>query len=157
MMRAARRVALLVVLLLASVGTASAESPWVLWTETTEFVEPVDMGGVLRGDGFRGKKSWQRDNLAYDTLAACEEEIPRRLITRVESYRSMGFTITHPDEDGGEKFVRSGLPHSRWCDARACVIAGSAGRSSSDGRERLTDHRLYCLPSTINPRGPKGE
>ena len=156
MRRCARCASIVLLLLLASVGTAAAA--WALWIETTEWIEPTDMRDVLRGEGLRGKKSWEREKSIYETLNACELELPRRINSRVEGYRLMGFTVVHPDEDGPSKFVRSGLAGSAWCEAhRGCVIAGSSGASNADGRERLTHHSFSCLADTMDPRGPKGK
>jgi len=63
MRRCARCASIVLLLLLASVGTASAA--WVLWIETTEWIEPTDMREVLRGEGLRGKKSWEREKSGY--------------------------------------------------------------------------------------------
>lgn len=135
---------------------ARAESSWLLWIETTEWAEPTDTRGILSGEGFRGKKSWEQEQAVYEARESCELELPKQISAHVAKYRAMGFTVVRDDEDGPARFVRSGLAGSRWCSERPCVIAGSSGRSNPDGRERLTHHTLYCLPDTIDPRGPKG-
>ena len=122
--------------------------------ETTEYVEPTDFRGVLRGEGFRGKKSWERGDTAYENLAACERGLSRLMRFQIETYRVMGFTVIRDDEDGPSKFIRSGLPGSRRCPFQACVIAGASGRANRDGRYRAADHRFYCLLDKINPRQP---
>lgn len=133
----------------------SAAGAWVLWTETIDFIEPTTSRGALAGEGFRGEKSWERQETVYETRNACERELLPRMQSRVEVYRAMGFIAVRDDQDGPDKFIRSGPPGSRWCGDHGCVIAGSSGRANVDGRERLSHHNFFCLPNTVDPREPK--
>ena len=136
---APRALLVVVLLLLPSVGTASAEGTWVLWIETTEF------------EGFKTTKSWDREERIYETVDGCERALRGRIASWVEHYRSLGFAVVRDDEDGPSKFVRSGLAGSRWCGDRGlgCVIAGSTGGGNH--------HSFSCIPDTVDPRGAKGQ
>jgi hypothetical protein len=96
-----------VLLLLASVGTASAECAWVLW----------------RGTVAPGELRWTIGE-AFPAAADCTTA----LTFAAESMTSSGIEVLH-------------VPGTRMATWRDGVGRGY----------------LYCLPDTIDPRGPKGD
>jgi hypothetical protein len=133
------RVSLAVVLLLASVGTASAECAWVLWREIT--VSAFDANG--REDPDAAQHSWDivaatPDNqLCLKAVAAKLKEwaAQTKPMPEIPGYPRLQSTT----QVGGNTVTTT----SRRPDTGAVAFVGQT--------------RLLCLPDTIDPRGPKGK
>lgn len=128
-MSLSRTALVVVLLLLASVGTASAECAWVLWIESS-WSTPEDPGG-------RG--SWDI-NGAYPTFASCESGRAGKTAQLADSRRGIMRQRTG-----------SGVENEK-VEASSNVVSHSF--TTAKGFFSFSD-RLLCLPDTVDPRGPK--
>jgi len=114
-----------VLLLLASVGTASAECAWVLWIEekNLERTKPEQI-------------TWTFNRNVHETRNACESALPKAIDDRVEVYRVMGHSVVRPGEEdpGVGRIVVIQPPAFRR------VTAGSRGADGSV--EWVTQHNF---------------
>jgi hypothetical protein len=91
MMQLVHRASLVVVLLLASVGTASAECAWVLWSLNTEDYQKMLQKPIVEGKGripnFVFRTNWER-LAAFDTQGQCVAVLKARAERRWERRKS---------------------------------------------------------------------
>jgi hypothetical protein len=113
--------------LLILAASASAECAWLWWQEA-EWKTPA---GISR--------SWETPR-AYPTQAACAERLSNQVQTLDEKYRS--------EQSASFKQTASLLPGGLTAEILTVD-------PSNLGRGRLI-MRIYCLPDTVDPRGPKG-
>jgi hypothetical protein len=134
MMQLAPRASLVVVLLLASVGTASAECAWVLWTETHQ--------AFLKSDDRRPTtKEWELDTDVHDSRGGCESTLTDKMTSTLRSFQKSGATIFQPPGEAPEFFIR-------LYERRVAI------------QKRGSFFLIYtyaCLLDTVDPRGPKGK
>jgi hypothetical protein len=127
-----RRASLVVLLLLASVGTASAECAWVLWSETEVWSPGRELGQGLK-----------TPRAPFENTAECDKELMNRW--RILQKHS-GEDKIYPD--GRRVEVVSGEHAGRaYVETRL---------TNADGHLVQTTTSAYqCWPDTIDPRGPK--
>jgi hypothetical protein len=114
-----------VLLLLASVGTASAECAWVLWGRATVEYPP----GVMFNTGDVRRQLWS-PLAAYESRKECEvaaKDTRSVLASLLEEY---------PLRPGARVDVQT-------------------GKRSPDDRLPTPTLHVRCLPDTVDPRGPK--
>ena len=135
MMRLGRRATLFVVLaLLASSATASAECAWVLRTETHQ--------AFLKSDDRRPTtKEWGFDTNVHDSRSGCESALAETMTSIVRSFQKAGATIFQPPGEAPEFFIR-------LYERRVAI--------QRQGNFFLI-YTYACLPDTVDPRGPKGK
>jgi hypothetical protein len=127
MMQLARRVSLVVALLLASVGTASAECAWVLWQR--EISEKPDGVWVPRERLFKrtslSARHWRRKRIIGTTHR------PRRWNRSPVATRSVSPTpSTRAGRRGGEHDARP-VPLEYWKEYRAYMGSAKAAAVST--------------------------
>jgi hypothetical protein len=109
------------------VTSASAECAWLWWQEA-EWKTPAGIS-----------QSWETPR-AYPTQSACAERLASQVHTWDEKYRA--------EQSANFKQTASLLPGGLTAEILTVD-------PTNLGRGRLIV-RIYCLPDTVDPRGPKG-
>jgi len=135
-----------VLVLLASVGTASAECAWVLWWEehTSSYSYRTADAKV---PGTRGSsqeaQSWNILG-SYPTNEACEGQQASKIAALLVTWRK---------EKAEAKFGEHNVSH----EAGTNIISKRSHYVGEQTSTYWTRLRYLCLPDTIDPRGPKGK
>jgi hypothetical protein len=123
-------------LLLASVGTASAECAWVLWEHRTGF-------------GKTGPYAHWQVLGSWPVAVDCRREFDARFAAASRTMSALSY---------GEQIQQGIKPEDMKSDR---VVVGDSITASSgllvDGSFVSSTVRYVCLPDTVDPRGPKGK
>jgi hypothetical protein len=128
------RTALVVVMLLALVGTASAECSWVLWMEVHAW------GRAASGEA---ENKWEIVEV-YDSRSSCSVQRKQEVIRVAASVKEQAET------------KNPFLPKSTYKVTEDAVVTQYFSKASEVPTGGATI-RYRCLPDTIDPRGPKGK
>jgi hypothetical protein len=128
----------LVLLLFASVGTASAECAWVTWMERWGTIVDMTPGRVSLKEVNYGDKKWTLVS-AFDDRQSCE--------------RQVGLQI----EAHSKKLKTDAAPgRTETVEVQGNVVIRSVGKGETSART-IDSYRFLCLSDTIDPRGPKAK